>query len=252
MNNQSLYILVVEDQQSIAQNIANYMEAKGHVLDFADQGDQGLTLALTNHYDLVILDLNLPVMDGLEVCKQLREQANHLVPIIMLTARDSIDDKISGFTTGADDYLTKPFSLQELEVRCFALSRRHLLQTNDTLTFDQLIINRKKQQVVRSGKALELHSMGYRILLILAQEYPQVVSRSKLSQKLWGDEPTESDALRSHIYQLRNIVDKPFEYPMIKTMHGIGFLLNVESNVANNKESNVKSDINTLDVNNDE
>lgn len=231
MNNQSLYILVVEDQQNIAQNIANYMEDKGHVLDFATQGEQGLELALTNHYDLVILDLNLPVMDGLEVCKQLRQQAHHHVPIIMLTARDSVEDKISGFTLGADDYLTKPFSLEELEVRCFALSRRHLLQTNDTLTFDQLSIDRKKQQVTRAGTNLELHTMGYRILSILAEAYPQVVSRSKLSQKLWGDEPTESDALRSHIYQLRNMLDKPFDYPMIKTMHGIGFVLNVESNV---------------------
>jgi len=230
MNNQSLYILVVEDHQSIAQNIASYMENKGHVLDFSVRGDQGLELALANHYDLVILDLNLPVMDGLEVCKRLREQASHHVSIIMLTARDSIDDKISGFTTGADDYLTKPFSLEELEVRCFALSRRHLLQTNDALTFDQLIIDRKRQQVTRSGKALELHSMGYRILVILAQAYPQVVSRSKLSQKLWGDEPTESDALRSHIYQLRNILDKPFDYPMIKTIHGIGFVLDVKTN----------------------
>ena len=229
MSDQSLYILVVEDEQSIAQNIADYMEAKGHVLDFATQGDQGLALALTHHYDLVILDLNLPVMDGLEVCKQLREKASHHVPIIMLTARDSIDDKISGFTTGADDYLTKPFSLEELEVRCFALSRRHLLQTNDILTFDQLIIERKRKQVTRAGKTLELHSMGYRILIILAEAYPQVVSRSKLSQKLWGDEPTESDALRSHIYQLRNLLDKPFDYPMIKTMHGIGFVLDVKS-----------------------
>ncbi|MFT5277706.1 MAG: DNA-binding response OmpR family regulator [Glaciecola sp.] len=230
MNSQSLYILVTEDQQSIAQNIANYMESKGHVLDFADRGDRGLGLALSNHYDVVILDLNLPIMDGLEVCKQLRDQANHHVPIIMLTARDSIDDKISGFNMGADDYLTKPFSLEELEVRCFALSRRHLLQTNDILTFDQLIIDRKRQQVSRCGKTLELHSMGYRILSILAEAYPQVVSRSKLSQKLWGDEPTESDALRSHIYQLRNLLDKPFDYPMIKTMHGVGFALDVKHN----------------------
>ena len=116
MNNQSLYILVVEDQQSIAQNIANYLEVKGHTLDFATQGDQGLELALSNHYDLVILDLNLPVMDGLEVCKKLREQASHHVPIILLTARYSIDDKISGFTTGADDYLTKQFRSEERRV----------------------------------------------------------------------------------------------------------------------------------------
>jgi DNA-binding response OmpR family regulator len=229
LNNQSLYILVVEDQQSIAQNIADYMADKGHVLDFATRGDQGLELALTHHYDLVILDLNLPVMDGLEVCKQLRQQARHHVPIIMLTARDSIEDKISGFTKGADDYLTKPFSLEELEVRCFALSRRHLLQADHTLTLDQLIIDRKRQQVTRAGKKLELHSMGYRILLILAEAYPQVVSRSKLSQKLWADEPTESDALRSHIYQLRNMLDKPFDYSMIKTIHGIGFVLDVKN-----------------------
>ncbi|TWX65209.1 response regulator transcription factor [Colwellia demingiae] len=236
MNNQSLYILVVEDQHNIAQNISDYMENKGHVLDFATQGDQGLELALTNHYDLVILDLNLPVIDGLEVCKQLRKQANHHVPVIMLTARDSIEDKISGFTLGADDYLTKPFSLEELEVRCLALSRRYLLQTNHSLTFDQLIIDRKSQQVTRAGTPLELHSMGYRILSILAEAYPQVVSRSKLSQKLWGDEPTESDALRSHIYQLRNVLDKPFDYPMIKTMHGIGFVLNVKSDIKNDEK----------------
>ncbi|MBU2881978.1 response regulator transcription factor [Psychrosphaera sp. B3R10] len=228
MNTQSLYILVVEDQQNIAQNIAEYMENKGHVLDFATQGEQGFKLALANHYDVVILDLNLPVMSGLEVCTQLRLQASHHVPIIMLTARDSIEDKISGFTTGADDYLTKPFSLEELEVRCLALSRRHLLQTNHILTFDKLVIDRKKQLVTREEKPLELHTMGYRILTILAEAFPQVVSRSTLSQKLWGDEPTESDALRSHIYQLRNTLDKPFDYPMIKTLHGIGFVLDVK------------------------
>jgi DNA-binding response OmpR family regulator len=240
MNNQSLHILIVEDQLSIAQNIADYMEDKGHVLDFATQGNQGLDLALTKHYDVVILDLNLPVMDGLEVCIQLRQRASHHVPIIMLTARDSIDDKVLGFTTGADDYLTKPFSLEELEVRCFALSRRHLLLVDHTLTLDQLIIDRKRQQVTRAGKNLELHSMGYRILIILAEAYPQVVSRSTLSQKLWGDEPTESDALRSHIYQLRHILDKPFDYPMIKTLHGIGFVLDVKNNVKNNVKSDDK------------
>ncbi len=229
MINQSLYILVVEDQLSIAQNIATFMEDKGHVLDFATQGDEGLKLALTNHYDLVILDLNLPVMDGLDICKQLRQQASHHIPIIMLTARDSINDKIAGFTIGTDDYLTKPFSLEELEVRCFALSRRHLLQTNDILTFDQLLIDRKRQQVTRAGKNIELHSMCYHILAILAEAYPQVVSRSKLSHKLWGDEPTESDSLRSHIYQLRKLLDKPFDYPMIKNIHGIGFVLDVKN-----------------------
>ncbi len=224
----SLSVLLVEDQLNIARNISDYMEAKGHVFDFANQGQQGLDLALENHYDVVILDLNLPIMDGLEVCQKLREKSSRHIAILMLTARDSIEDKVSGFTVGADDYLTKPFSLQELEVRCMALSRRYLVQTNDTLTIGPLSLDRKRKQAKRNDQLLDLHTMGFRILTILAEEYPQVVSRSALSQKLWGDEPTESDAMRSHIYQLRGVLDKPFDYPLLKTVHGVGFTLDVK------------------------
>ncbi len=227
MTNNSLQILVVEDQLNIARNIADYLEGKGHVLDFATQGQQGLELALNNHYDLVILDLNLPIIDGLAVCEQLRAKASRHIPILMLTARDSIDDKVAGFTVGADDYLTKPFSLQELEVRCLALSRRHLLQSDDVMNIGPLALNRKLETVKRDGQPLNLHTMGYRILTVLMEAYPQVVSRSQLSQKLWGDEPTESDALRSHIYQLRNVLDKPFTFAMLKTRHGVGFVLDI-------------------------
>ena len=225
----SLHVLLVEDQHNIAKNIAEYMEQKGHVFDFAVQGKQGLDLALQAYYDLVILDLNLPAMDGLEVCKQIRERAERHVPILMLTARDSIEDKVSGFNVGADDYLTKPFSLQELEVRCLALSRRHILQSKDKLVLGPLSLDRKRQTASRGGEKLELSTMGFKILTILAEAYPQVVSRSELSQKLWGDEPTESDALRSHIYQLRNILDKPFSSPILKTVFGVGFTLDIES-----------------------
>lgn len=221
----SLHVLLIEDQLSIAKNIAEYMEQKGHVFDFADKGKQGLELALQSYYDLVILDLNLPTMDGLEVCRQLREKADRHIPILMLTARDSIDDKVSGFNVGTDDYLTKPFSLQELEVRCLALSRRHRLQTKDTVELGQLTLDRKRKTATRDGQLLELSAMGYKILMVLAEAYPQVVSRSELSQKLWGDEPTESDALRSHVYQLRTVLDKPFESPMLKTVFGVGFTL---------------------------
>ncbi|WOH36508.1 response regulator transcription factor [Thalassotalea fonticola] len=230
MTNQatSLYVLLVEDQLNIAGNISDYMEAKGHVFDFANQGQHGLDLALENHYDLIILDLNLPVMDGLEVCQQIRAKSDRHIPILMLTARDSIEDKVSGFTVGADDYLTKPFSLQELEVRCMALSRRYLLQTTDILTLGPLTLDRKRRQVTREGQLLNLHSMGFRILTVLAQAYPQIVSRSQLSQKLWGDEPTESDAMRSHIYQLRCVLDKPFDFPILKTVHGVGFTLDIK------------------------
>ena len=236
VQNLSLSILLVEDQLPIARNIADYLEEKGHVLDFATQGQQGLTLALNHHYDLIILDLNLPNMDGLEVCQQIRKQATRHIPILMLTARDSIEDKVSGFTVGADDYLTKPFSLQELEVRCFALSRRYLLQTDDTLVLGPLALDRKRQQVTRDGKLLEISSMGIRILTVLVEAFPQVVSRSQLSQKLWGDDPTESDAMRSHIYQLRNVLDKPFDYSLLKTVHGVGFTLQI--NEENQGEDN--------------
>lgn len=231
MNGQttSLNVLLVEDQLSIAQNIAEFMEAKGHTFDFATNGNQGLALALAHCYDLIILDLNLPSMDGLEICKQVREKSERHVPIIMLTARDSIEDKISGFGVGADDYLTKPFLLQELEVRCLALSRRHLLQTTNLLTLGSLTIDRKTKQVTRDGNKLELHAMGYRILSVLAESYPQVVSRTQLIQKIWGDEPTESDAMRSHIYQLRNVLDKPFDAPLLKTVHGVGFVLDIKN-----------------------
>ncbi|MEW6982220.1 response regulator transcription factor [Colwelliaceae bacterium 6471] len=231
MTNQtiSLNVLLVEDQLSIAQNIADYMEEKGHVFDFASNGREGLDLALAHYYDLIILDLNLPVIDGLEVCKQLRAQANRHIPILMLTARDSITDKVTGFSVGADDYLTKPFSLQELEVRCIALSRRHLLQTDNVLTIGPLSLDRNRKQASRNGQLLDLHAMSFRILTVLAEAYPQVVSRSVLSQKIWGDQPTESDAMRSHIYQLRNVLDKPFDVPILKTVHGVGFTLDIKN-----------------------
>jgi len=224
----SLQVLLVEDEANIAKNIAEYMEHKGHVFDFAIRGDQGLNLALENYYDLVILDLNLPAMDGFAVCRVLREKADRHIPILMLTARDSIDDKVSGFQAGADDYLTKPFSLQELEVRCLALSRRYGLQTSEELKLGPLVIDRKRKSASRSGVALAVSSMGFKILAILAEAYPQVVSRSELMQKLWGDEPTESDALRSHVYQLRMVIDKPFAKPLIKTVFGAGFTLAID------------------------
>lgn len=231
MNNQvtSLNVLLVEDQVNIAQNIADYMESKGHTFDFATNGQQGLEFALAEHYDLVILDLNLPQMDGLEVSKQLREKSGRHIPIIMLTARDSIEDKVSGFSMGADDYLTKPFSLQELEVRCLALSRRHLLQTSKVLSLGPLTIDRQSNRVTRAGEVLNLNSTGFKIMKVLAEAYPQVVSRSQLTREIWGDDPTESDAMRSHIYQLRNVLDKPFDFPLLKTVHGVGFVLDIKN-----------------------
>ncbi|MBV2127629.1 response regulator transcription factor [Arsukibacterium indicum] len=223
----ALQVLLIEDELSIAKNIAGYMEQKGHIFDFASNGKQGLALALHQHYDLIILDLNLPGLDGLQLCTALRQQADRHIPLLMLTARDSIDDKLAGFHVGTDDYLTKPFSLQELEVRCLALSRRHLLQQQHTITLGPLVLDKQRRIAKRDGQQLALNAMGYKILLLLAEAHPQVVSRSELSQHLWHDEPTESDALRSHIYQLRTVLDKPFAYPLLKTVFGVGFTLEI-------------------------
>ncbi len=220
-------VLIIEDNLDLSNNIAHYFEQQQCSVDFAYNGAHGLELALEHFYDVIILDLALPKLDGLEVCKTLREKSTRHTPIIMLTARDTVQDKIAGFHTGADDYLTKPFALEELYVRCQVLTKRHLINTDSTLTLGDLVIDKKKLTVTRQNQTINLNAMGYQILLILAEAFPQVVTRSELTQKLWKDDPTESDALRSHIYQLRQQIDKPFAKPLIKTVHGVGFTLDV-------------------------
>jgi DNA-binding response OmpR family regulator len=225
MKAKGLTILLVEDQTELAKNMIQYLESRGHVVDYASDGKQGLDLALSQPFDVIVLDIMMPKMDGLQVCEHLRNESVKHLPILMLTARDTLDDKVKGFSVGADDYLTKPFALEELEIRCIALSRRHLLQTDNKINIGSLIIDRQSKQVERDGKTVNLNAMNFNILLFLAQAYPQVVSRSELCQHLWGDDPTESDSLRSHIYQLRQAIDKPFSEPVIKTVHGVGFTL---------------------------
>lgn len=220
-----LHILVVEDNATLARNLVDYLEQHGHHVDYARDGALAMQLALQNRYDVIVLDLMLPVVDGWEVCRRLREDSLHHVPVLMLTARDSLDDKLEGFAAGADDYLTKPFALEEVEVRCNVLSRRHLLNRDTRLTVADVVIDRKSQRVTRSGKPLELHPLGYRILVLLAESYPAVVTRSELMSRLWGDEPPDTDALRTHIYLLRQSLDKPFASPVLVTVHGAGFKL---------------------------
>jgi len=220
-----LRILVVEDNAALARNVVDYLEQHDHQVDYAADGALALDLALRNHYDVVVLDLTLPILDGWQVCRELRAQALRHVPVLMLTARDTLDDKLQGFDAGADDYLTKPFALEEVHVRCKVLSRRHLLNKDVRLTLGDLVIDRKTQQVTREGKPVALHQLSYRILVLLAEAWPGVVTRSELMARLWGDEPPDSDALRSHIYLLRQSLDKPFAKPMLVTVHGVGFKL---------------------------
>ena len=175
--------------------------------------------------DVLVLDLALPGMDGVRVCTQLRERADRHLPILMLTARDSLDDKLRGFAAGADDYLAKPFAEAELLARCLALSQRHRVGVSHTLCIGSLSIDRRSNSASRAGTPLALHRTSFRILLELAQAWPRTLTRSALIERLWGEDPPESDPLRSHLYLLRQVLDKPFAKAMLDTVHGVGFRL---------------------------
>ena len=224
-----LHILVVEDNPLLARNLADCLEQQGHSADFAADGQHGLQLALANAYDLVILDLGLPRMDGLEVCRALRAQAARTVPVLMLTARDTLPDKLAGFGSGADDYLVKPFAMAELLARCNVLARRHTLHQPHVLAVGSLRLDRQALQVARDGQAIELTPAGFQLLLALAEAHPRVLTRSELTRALWHDAPPDSDALRTHLYQLRQKFDKPFARPMLVTVHGVGFKLDEQA-----------------------
>lgn len=222
---EKLAILLVEDNIDIASQLVDFLSDKGAVIDYASTGKEALALVQTHSFDLIILDLMLPDADGLQLCEQLKTKANKHLPVLMLTARDSLDDKLKGFAMGADDYLTKPFSLEEVYMRCIALSRRAMLHRDKTVTVGDLTLDLGQRKVEREGKSIALSSTDFAILKELMLAYPNAVSKRDLTQKVWGDDMPETDALRSHIYVIRNVLDKPFSHAMIKTVHGIGFKL---------------------------
>lgn len=218
-------VLVIEDNQDIAGNICDYLESQGAITDYAADGLVGLHLAVTGDFDAIILDVMLPGIDGIELCKRMRESSIPQPPILMLTALDALQDKLSGFNAGADDYLVKPFALEELYARLKALVARSRGGHNPNLQIGPLVLNVGTMQVTRDGIPLQLNRATFNILKLLMETYPNITSRQALEHAIWGDSPPQSDALRSHIYTLRNKVDKNFGSPMIHTVHGIGFKL---------------------------
>jgi DNA-binding response OmpR family regulator len=223
-----LTVLVVEDNRAIQANIADYFTMQGAVVDFALDGRQGAELALQHYYDVIVLDLTLPRLDGLDVCTLLRRKASRHIPILMLTARDSLQHKLDGFSAGTDDYLVKPFDLAELWARVRVLARRYV-QQHHQLALGNISLNRHLNQVCCNSKLIELKPIGFQLLSILLETYPRPVSRSELCSKIWGDEPTESDALRSHLYQLRKTLQQHGASVSIETQSGVGFALKAES-----------------------
>ena len=171
-------ILLIEDNRGIAEMVGEYLERRGYGIDYATDGLTGLRLATNNSYDVIVLDLMLPGMDGIDLCRRLRNEAKKSTPVLMLTARDTLDDKLRGFEAGADDYLTKPFALEELAARCTALAQRHRLGTDHVLRLGPLEIDRRQAVVRREGTALRLTPVSYRILLMIAAIRSGIMVRS--------------------------------------------------------------------------
>ena len=218
-------ILVIEDNRDILANILDYLELKGFTVDCAQDGLSGMHLALTQPYDLIVLDIMLPGMDGYQLCQKLRQEADNNTPIIMLTARDALDDRLKGLHAGADDYLEKPFALSELVARIEAVLRRSSGANKRVLEVADLRYNLETLEVSRAGQSLKLNPIGLKLLATLMQRSPAVVRREALEEALWGDDIPDSDSLRSHIHQLRQSIDKPFAITLLHTVHGVGFRL---------------------------
>lgn len=218
-------ILVIEDNRDILANILDYLELKGFTVDCAQDGLSGMHLALTQPYDLIVLDIMLPGMDGYQLCQKLCQEANNNTPIIMLTARDALDDRLKGLHAGADDYLVKPFALSELVARIEAVLRRSSGANKRVLEVADLRYNLETLEVSRAGQPLKLNPIGLKLLATLMQRSPAVVRRETLEEALWGDDIPDSDSLRSHIHQLRQTIDKPFATALLHTVHGVGFRL---------------------------
>jgi DNA-binding response OmpR family regulator len=219
----NMRLLVIEDNRDIAANLGDFLEDRGHTVDYAADGVTGLHLAVVNDFDAIVLDLNLPGIDGIEVCRKLRMEGRKQTPVLMLTARDSLESKLAGFESGADDYLVKPFALQEVEARLQVLARRTKSNVSRILNIADLEYNLDTLEVHRAGESIQLNPTALKILQALMESSPSVVTRTELETKVWGEELPDSDSLRVHIHGLRAAIDKPFPTPLIQTRHGIGY-----------------------------
>lgn len=219
-------ILIVEDNADLAANIADFLESHGHQVDVALDGVTGLHLAVTQPHDIIVLDLMLPGIDGLTLCRRLRQDAHSTTPVLMLTARATMDDKAAGFGEGADDYLVKPFELRELELRIAALVRRAQGGGKlNQLKVGDLVFDLGTRTLQRAGRPISLPLLPLRILEQLMKRSPNVVWRREIEQAAWGDSPPDSDSLRVHMHTLRAAIDPPGLPPLLHTVRGVGYQL---------------------------
>jgi DNA-binding response OmpR family regulator len=225
-----LRILIIEDDADIATNLHDYLSGLGHSVDHAADGLTGLHLAVTQNYDAMLLDLALPGMSGLEVCRKLRVEARRDLPVLMLTAADTLEDKLSGFEQGADDYLVKPFALREVEARLRALAKRRQGRVTDrVLTVGDLSFDPSSLGVTRGGTPVRLPPKCVRLLQTLMQRPGHVFSRAELETAVWGDTLESGDTLRSHLHLLRRALARADRPDPIETVHGLGYRLTVQA-----------------------
>lgn len=219
-------VLIVEDDAAIAANLYDYLEGIGYEVDVASNGNMGLRMALADSWDAILLDLSLPGMDGLSLCRKLRGEARRDTPVLMLTARDGLDDKLQGFDHGADDYLIKPFSLKEVGARLSAMIKRYRGQVASAdLRFADVHLDISKMTVERAGRPVKLSPKCLQLLRILLQSPNRMFSHAELETEVWGEELPDSDTLRTHVYTLRRALSQPGETDLIETVHGVGYRL---------------------------
>ena len=218
-------ILLVEDEKKVANFVRSGLKSEGFTVDLAADGEEGLFLARDGDFDLIVLDILLPKLDGITLCKKLRAEGK-TVPIIMLTAKDSVEDRVRGLDAGADDYLTKPFSFAELLARARALTRRHKAAGEEKLAVGDLTLDPETFEVERGGKKLALSATEFRLLKYLMENSSHVVTKTLILENVWGyDFSPESNVVDVYIKYLRDKIDKGFKISFIKTVRGIGYRL---------------------------
>jgi len=227
------HILVVEDDMDIAQGLAEFLEPKGHTLDFAYTGRQALALLAEHSYHLVLLDINLPFVNGYEICRSLSEQSlgQHLakVPVIMMSSRSHEQDVLQGFQSGAWDYLKKPFSFSELSARIEVglIKSNAITQPSILIEYNGVSLDPDTQVLNYHGRDMQLHNIGFDLLKLLISQAPNVVKTNTIHQKLWAEDTPDSNPLRAHIYKLRKQLNTCFGQSFIETVKGIGYKFKV-------------------------
>ena len=217
-----MHVLLVEDDHVLADGIARILRGHAMTVDVVDNGEEADRALISREVSVAVLDIGLPGIDGFEVVRRLRSRGSAL-PVLLLTARDDVQDRVRGLETGADDYLVKPFALQEVEARLQVLARRTKTNLSRTLAIADLEFNLDTLEVRRGGDSIQLNPTALKILQALMEASPSVVTRNELETRVWGEELPDSDSLRVHIHGLRAAIDKPFPAALIQTRHGIGY-----------------------------